>query len=77
MSKNIQRCPECSSIHITHDDQKGEIICNDCGLLIEEKMVDTGQDLSGQFDKSQKKGRGGAPLSLQKFDKGLTTNVGE
>ena len=77
MSKNIQRCPECSSIHITNDDQKGEIICNDCGLLIEEKMVDTGQDLSGQFDKSQKKGRGGAPLSLQKFDKGLTTNVGE
>jgi len=73
----IQRCPECQSVHLTHDDQKGEIICNDCGLLIEEKMVDTGQDLGGQFDKSEKKGRGGAPLSMQKFDKGLTTNVGE
>ena len=73
----IKRCPECGSIHLTHDDQKGEIICNDCGLLIEEKMVDTGQDIGGQFDKSEKKGRGGAPLSIQKFDKGLTTNVGE
>ena len=40
-------------------------------------MVDTGQDAGGQFDKSEKKGRGGAPLSIQKFDKGLTTNVGE
>ena len=73
----IKRCPECNSIHLTHDDQKGELICNDCGLLIEEKMVDTGQDAGGQFDKSEKKGRGGAPLSIQKFDKGLTTNVGE
>jgi len=77
MANYIKRCPECGSINLTHDDQKGEIICNDCGLLIEEKMVDTGQDLGGQFDKGEKKGRGGAPLSMQKFDKGLTTNVGE
>ena len=74
---NVQRCPECNSINLTHDEEKGEVICNDCGLLIEEKMVDTGVDLSGKFDKSEKKGRGGAPMSMQKFDKGLTTNVGE
>ena len=74
---HIKRCPECGSVNLIHDDQRGEIICNDCGLLIEEKMVDTGQDIGGQFDKSEKKGRGGAPLSIQKFDSGLTTNVGE
>ncbi len=73
----VKRCPECGSVNLTYDDQKGEIICNECGLIIEEKMVDTGQDLGGQFDKADKKGRGGAPMSLQKFDKGLTTNVGE
>ena len=73
----VKRCPECGSVNLTYDDQKGEIICNECGLIIEEKMVDTGIDLEGQFDKSEKKGRGGAPISLQKFDKGLTTNVGE
>jgi len=77
MSKHIKRCPECNSINITYDEQQGEIICNDCGLLIEEKMVDTGQDAGGQFDKNDKKGRGGAPLSAQKYDKGLTTNIGE
>ncbi len=74
---HVKRCPECGSVDLTYDDQRGEIICNDCGLLIEEKMVDTGQDAGGQFDKGEKKGRGGAPLSMQKFDKGLTTNVGE
>ncbi len=73
----VKRCPECKSVNLTYDDQKGEIICNDCGLIVEEKMVDTGQDAGGQFDKSDKKGRGGAPISMQKFDKGLTTNVGE
>jgi len=74
---HVKRCPECRSTDLTYDDQKGELICNECGLIVEEKMVDTGQDLGGQFDKAEKKGRGGAPISLQKFDKGLTTNVGE
>lgn len=73
----IKRCPECDSVNLTYDDQRGEIICNECGLIVEEKMVDTGQDVGGQFDKNDKKGRGGAPISIQKFDKGLTTNVGE
>ncbi len=73
----VKRCPECGSINLTWDEQKGEIICNDCGLVVEEKIVDTGQELQGSFESGEKKGRGGAPLSMQKFDKGLTTNVGE
>jgi len=73
----IKRCPECGSVDLTYDDQKGEIVCNECGLIVEEKIVDSGQDVGGQFDKSDKKGRGGAPMSMQKYDKGLTTNVGE
>jgi transcription initiation factor TFIIB len=77
MTAYIKKCPECNSVNLIYDDQKGEVVCNDCGLVVEEKMVDTGQELSGKFDKADKKGRGGAPLSMQKFDKGLTTNVGE
>ncbi|MBM3230370.1 hypothetical protein FJZ22_01805 [Candidatus Pacearchaeota archaeon] len=73
----IKRCPECNSTSLTYDDHRGELICNDCGLIVEDKMVDTGHDPGGSFDKNDKKGRGGAPMSMQKFDKGLTTNVGE
>ncbi len=73
----VKRCPECSSINLTYDEQRGEVICADCGLVVEEKMVDTGQEMYGKSDSGEKKGRGGAPLSIQKFDKGLTTNVGE
>ena len=77
MTSFVKKCPECGSINITYDGNLGEIICNECGLVIEEKMVDSGIDLQGKFDKGEKKGRGGAPISIQKFDKGLTTNVGE
>ena len=73
----IKKCPECESINLTYDQNLGEIICNECGLVVEEKMVDSGIDLQGKFSKNEKKGRGGAPISIQKFDKGLTTNVGE
>ena len=73
----IKKCPECDSVNITSDEYLGEITCNECGLVIEEKMADTGIDLQGKFNKDEKKSRGGAPISIQKFDKGLTTNVGE
>ena len=72
----IQRCPECGSSNLVYDESKGEVVCGDCGLLIEEKMVDTSHELRS-FDKAEKKSRGGPPMSMQKFDKGLTTNVGE
>jgi transcription initiation factor TFIIB len=72
----VKKCPECGSVNLVYDEQRGEITCNDCGLVIEKEMVDLGQEWR-QFDDGPKKGRGGAPLSLQKFDKGLTTNIGE
>jgi len=77
MSNSIKRCPECDGVNLYYDHQQGEVICNDCGLVVEEKLVDTSQEMQGSFEGEEKKGRGGAPLSEQKFDKGLTTNVGE
>ena len=73
---NPKNCPECGSTNLIYDEGRSELICSDCGLLVEEKMVDTSHELRA-FDKSEKKSRGGAPISMQKFDKGLTTNVGE
>ena len=55
MTTAIKKCPECDSVNLTYDPHLGEIICNDCGLVVEEKMVDSGMDLHGKFDKSEKK----------------------
>jgi transcription initiation factor TFIIB len=73
---SAKKCPECGSPKLVYDEHRGEIICEACGYVIEESMVDLGQEWR-QFEEGPKKGRGGAPMSLQKFDKGLTTNIGE
>jgi len=74
---HVKKCPECGSTNLYYDEQRGEVICGDCGLVVEEKIVDTSQEMQGSFEGEEKKGRAGAPLSEQKFDKGLITNVGE
>ena len=51
------------------DDNRGELICNDCGLVIEENIIDPGPDwrnYQGQEDAS----RVGAPDNPLIHDKG-------
>jgi len=72
-----KKCPECGSTKIMHDEQRGEVVCVNCGLIIEDKIIDLGKEWRQFDEESSKKGRSGAPLSMQKFDKGLTTNIGE
>ncbi len=63
----IKKCTDCGSIDLSYDAHLGEVVCKDCGLVLEEKMVDGGMDLQGKFNKGEKKGRGGAPISMQKI----------
>ena len=78
MAMYIKKCPECSSINIRFNKERGEVICTDCGLVIEERMIDLGQEWR-EFDHEQadKRRRTGAPLSYTKFDRGLGTSVGQ
>jgi len=77
---SIKKCPECGSINLFWNKDKGEIICKDCGLVVEEKMVDFGQDhrmFGGDSGEADKRRRTGAPMSYTEFDRGLGTSVGE
>lgn len=77
MANYVKKCPECGSINLIFKDERGEIICKDCGLVIEEKMVDFGQEWREfDSDSSAKRARTGAPLTSTKFDQGLGTNIG-
>ena len=78
MPTYIKKCPECGGINLVLNKEKGEVICRDCGLVIEEKMVDFGQEWR-EFDPEQadKRRRTGAPSTWTKFDKGLGTDVGQ
>jgi len=78
MSNYIKKCPECSGINLILNKDKGEVICKDCGLVIEEKMIDFGQEWR-EFDEDggDKKRRTGAPMTYTKYDKGLGTDIGQ
>jgi len=74
----IKKCPECAGINLSWNREKGEITCRDCGLVIEDKMVDFTQEWR-EFDSTdaESKRRTGAPMTYTQFDQGLGTEVGQ
>ncbi len=71
------RCIECGSLNVICDDTRGEIICNDCGLVIEEHMVDSGPEWrSYTAEERKKRDRVGSPINYSIHDKGLSTMIG-
>ena len=71
------KCPECASEKFVRDEKHGEVVCAKCGLVIEDKIVDTSQEWRA-FDHEQrsKRERTGSAITLTKHDKGLTTMIG-
>src|SRR3989338_2929356 len=78
MSDMVKKCPECGSINMFWNKEKGEIVCRDCGLVIEDKMVDFTQEWR-EFDSSESESRRrtGAPMTFTQYDQGLGTEVGQ
>ncbi len=72
----IEKCPECGSTHLVRDYDRGELICQDCGLVIDESYIDQGPDWRA-FDAEQKeeRARTGAPMTYTIHDKGLSTEI--
>ncbi len=70
------KCPECGSTDVKRDYARGEIVCNKCGLVIEEDLVDMGPEWRA-FDSDQrdKRARTGAPIKFTKPNKGLSTEI--
>ncbi len=69
-------CPECSG-RVVSDEEHGESVCTDCGLVIEENEIDRGPEWRA-FDAGERdqKSRVGAPTTQMMHDKGLSTNIG-
>ncbi|CCQ34744.1 Transcription initiation factor IIB 4 protein [Halorhabdus tiamatea SARL4B] len=69
-------CPECGGDLVT-DSERGETVCSECGLVVEEDEIDPGPEWRA-FDSAEKdkKSRVGAPTTNMMHDKGLSTNIG-
>ena len=69
-------CPECGG-NVVADESRGETVCADCGLVIDEDSIDRGPEWRA-FDSAERdqKSRVGAPTTNLMHDKGLSTNIG-
>ncbi len=71
------RCTNCGSTDFIKDYEHGELVCEKCGYVAEEHIVDRSAEWRA-FDEEEreKRDRAGAPLSLMIHDGGLSTQVG-
>jgi transcription initiation factor TFIIB len=79
MPKKIRRaCPECKSKNLLWDRGRGEIICQSCGFVVEERLIDFTQEWR-EFDYEQVEARRrvGSPLTFTRHDRGLSTKIGK
>jgi len=71
-----QSCPECESENLVTSGDESEIICEDCGLVLEEQTIDRGPEWRAfNHNERQSKSRVGAPTTQTMHDKGLTTTI--
>src|ERR671936_2948699 len=73
----VTRCPECNSGHLAFDYERGELICEECGLVLNDQMIDQGPEWRAfDVEQGEKRARTGAPMTMLIHDKGLSTMIG-
>ncbi|MFB6161513.1 MAG: transcription initiation factor IIB family protein, partial [Haloferacaceae archaeon] len=69
-------CPECDSDRIVTDADQNELVCEDCGLVLDERQIDRGPEWRAfNHSERQSKSRVGAPITETMHDRGLTTTI--
>src|SRR2546426_4270474 len=60
----VTRCPECNSGHLSFDYERGELICEECGLVLTDQMIDQGPEWRAvDGEQGGKRARTRAPLT--------------
>ena len=75
-SEGVRGCPECGSENLVKSSDRSELVCDDCGLVVEEEKIDPGPEWRAfNHQERQEKSRVGAPTTQTMHDKGLTTTI--
>lgn len=74
-SRSRSSCPECDG-KVVHDD-RGERMCEDCGLVVDDDTIDHGPEWRAfDSDERDEKRRVGMPMTQLMHDKGLSATIG-
>ncbi|MCW4049176.1 MAG: transcription initiation factor IIB [Candidatus Bathyarchaeota archaeon] len=73
---STNKCPKCGSENLVSDLEQGETVCANCGLVIDEDIIDMGPEWRA-FTPAEKRSRSRTGLgeSYSLFDKGLSTVI--
>jgi len=73
---DIKNCPDCGHNSFFHNKDKGEVICRNCSYVIDDTLIDFGEDSRAfDFEEMSNKSRTGAPFD-PRVANNLTTAVG-
>jgi transcription initiation factor TFIIB len=70
------KCPSCGDKKMITDQNTGELFCSKCGLVVTDKIADTGAEWRSFSNDEGNKARTGAGTSLTMHDMGLSTVIG-
>ena len=74
--EDIVKCDECGSRNLNRDETRGEVVCDDCGLVLEDKVIDQGAEWRVfSPEQGDQRARTGAPMTVMLHDKGLSTDI--
>ena len=76
MSITGSKCPACGGKKIVTDENTGELFCCRCGLVLTDKITDTGAEWRSFSSDETNRTRVGAGTSLAMHDMGLSTVIG-
>ena len=69
-------CPECGGTRLMRDYEQGELVCVNCGYVVQDHLADYGPEWRAFNDEQRaKRTRVGAPLTYTIHDKGLSTMI--
>ncbi|QSG03031.1 Transcription initiation factor TFIIB, Brf1 subunit/Transcription initiation factor TFIIB [Natranaeroarchaeum sulfidigenes] len=75
-SREGSTCGECESGTLVHNSDRHELVCNECGLVVEEESIDYGPEWRAfNHSERQSRSRVGAPTTELMHDRGLTTKI--
>ena len=66
-------CPECDGRVTTN---AHETVCDDCGLVVEDEVIDHGPEWCELDDDTKHKKRTGAPNTVARHDRGIGSEIG-
>ena len=69
----MKRCPECSSSNLIQSPEIGEVVCQDCGLVVEIEPVFTDEQISLR-EEEESKLHTGPPLAHHRLYQGITSS---